>query len=124
MLDSRRMTNATTHDLFRRWLDDLWNGSPDAAKDLVSDDFVGHWPDRDIEGPEGLAEAVGQTRAMFPDITFELVVGPIVEGDLVAGRWIGRAVTPDGATGFVGNDILRVREGRFVEYWNATATLT
>lgn len=118
------MTDTATRDLYRRWLDDLWNGSADVAADLVSDDFVGHWPDHDIEGPEGLAEAVAQTHAMFPDMTFELVVGPIGDGDLVAGRWIGRAVTPDGAVGFVGNDIMRVRDGRFVEYWNATVSLT
>ncbi|MGH3538785.1 MAG: nuclear transport factor 2 family protein, partial [Pseudonocardiaceae bacterium] len=49
-------------------------------------------------------------------------VGPIAEGDLVAGRWTGVGVTPDGEhMHFFGNDILRARDGRFVEHWVASS---
>ncbi|OEU88643.1 polyketide cyclase [Streptomyces abyssalis] len=110
------------HALYRRWLDDLWNGSPGAAAGIVSPDFTGHWPGREVRGPEGLAAAVTELREMFSEISFTLEVGPFVEGDLVAARWTGRGVTPEGTVTFTGNDILRASEGRFAEYWVGTVT--
>ncbi|MCC8243623.1 ester cyclase [Saccharothrix luteola] len=118
------MVPTSAHDLYRRWLDELWNGGPDAAERLVAADFVGHWPHRDVTGPAELAAVVGETHAMFGDLSFTLDVGPIVEGDLVAARWTGRGRTAEGPTSFFGNDILRVRDGLFVEYWVATWTQT
>jgi predicted SnoaL-like aldol condensation-catalyzing enzyme len=44
-------------------------------------------------------------------------VGPISEGDLVAARWSGAGRREDGDMRFVGNDLLRVADGRFAEYW-------
>lgn len=112
----------STHELYRRWLDELWHGNRDVAADLVTEDFVGHWPDRDVTGPAALAAVVRETHAMFTDLSFALEVGPVVEGDLVAARWTGRGRTDDGPMRFVGNDVLRVRDGRFAEYWVATWT--
>ncbi|TQM84732.1 SnoaL-like protein [Saccharothrix saharensis] len=110
------------HELYRRWLDELWHGNRDVAADLVTEDFVGHWPDRDVTGPADLAAVVRETHAMFTDLSFALEVGPVVEGDLVAARWTGRGRTAQGPMRFVGHDILRVRDGRFAEYWVATRT--
>lgn len=108
------------HELYRRWLDELWNGAVEIAADVVTEDFVGHWPDRDVTGPDGLAAVVEQTHAMFEDLSFTVEVGPVVEGDLVCARWTGHGRGADGPVGFVGHDILRVRDGRFVEYWVST----
>ncbi|MFD0201110.1 MULTISPECIES: ester cyclase [Saccharothrix] len=116
------MVPTPAHDLYRRWLDELWNGRPDVAARLVTDDFVGHWPDREVTGPVELADVVGQTHAMFTDLSFRLDVGPVVDGDLLAARWTGRGRTPEGLMTFIGHDILRVRDGRFAEYWVATWT--
>ncbi|MCP9489224.1 MAG: ester cyclase [Solirubrobacteraceae bacterium MAG38_C4-C5] len=58
---------------------------------------------------------------MFTELFFELAVGPIVEGDLVSARWIGCGRTSEGPMSFFGNDILRVRDGRFAEYWVASS---
>lgn len=118
------MTTTSVTELYRRWLDDLWNGFPEAAEDLVGEDFVGHWPDEDVHGPAGLAAKVQSTHAMFaaPGMTFTLQVGPLVDGDLAAARWIGRGELADGPITFYGNDILRVRGGCFVEYWTGTST--
>ncbi len=46
------------------------------------------------------------------------------EGDLVAGRWVGKGRGPDGPVTFTGNDILRLSgDGlRFAEYWTGTST--
>lgn len=117
------MSHGPIHDLYRRWLDDLWNGSPSTAAELVAEGFVGHWPDRTVTGPHELAEVVAQTQQMFTDLRFDLEVGPVVEGDLVAGRWTGGGGTPDGEMRFAGNDVLRVDGGLFVEYWVGTVTL-
>lgn len=116
------MTSTPAHDLYRRWLNELWGGDPDAAQHLVSEDFVGHWPGRDTYGPAELAATIAETRAMFSEITFKLEVGPIVEGDLVAARWTGVGTTPDGTMSFFGNDLLRVESNRFVEYWAASSS--
>ncbi|WP_250445071.1 ester cyclase [Actinotalea sp. C106] len=119
------MAEATSrsHALYHRWLAELWNGSPEAAHELVTEDFAGYWPDRTVRGPAELAEVVAQTQQMFTDLTFALAVGPLVEGDLVAGRWLGSGASPDGPARFAGNDVLRVRDGRIAEYWVGTVTL-
>jgi hypothetical protein len=114
------MAETSTHALYRRWIAELWNGSPSAAENLVSAGFVGHWPDRDVTGPAELATVIGETQAMFTELSFTVEVGPFVEGGLVAGRWTGRGQASDGPMRFFGNDILRVRDGRFVEYWTAS----
>ncbi|MBJ7383825.1 MAG: nuclear transport factor 2 family protein, partial [Mycolicibacterium sp.] len=36
-------------DVFQRWIDEVWSAGR-VADDLVADDFVGHWPDRDVRG--------------------------------------------------------------------------
>ncbi|RBY81104.1 nuclear transport factor 2 family protein [Blastococcus sp. TF02-09] len=116
------MTSSSARDLYRRWLDELWAGHPGAAEQLVGEDFVGHWPNRDVHGPDELAATIAETRGMFTELTFELAVGPIIDGELVAARWTGRGVTPEGNISFFGNDILRVADGRFVEYWTASSS--
>jgi hypothetical protein len=113
------MTSAKT--LYQRWINELWAGKPIAAE-IVSDDFVGHWPDRDVHGPAELQAIIDETQKMFSDLTFAIEVGPFVDGDLVAGRWVGTGTTEDGPMRFTGNDILRFAEGRFVEYWTGTST--
>jgi SnoaL-like domain len=113
---------ATAHDLYQRWISELWAGKPIAA-DIVTDDFVGHWPDRDVHGPAELEAIIEQTRDMFADLTFTVEVGPLVDGDHLAARWSGRGKSGDGETMavFFGNDILRLADGRFVEYWTGTS---
>jgi hypothetical protein len=101
------MTSTSPQDLYRRWLDELWAGQPGAAEQLVGEDFVGHWPNRDVHGPNQLAAIIAETRDMFSEIAFNLEVGPIVDGDMVAARWTGRGVTPEGSMTFFGNDCHR-----------------
>ncbi|MEV5328357.1 ester cyclase [Nonomuraea sp. N2-4H] len=114
-------------DLYRRWLFELWNGDFSLTGELVTPDFVGHWPGMDVSGPEGLAEALRQAHEPFAGVHLTLDVGPIVDGDLVAARWtfagiyrggLPGATAPEGTgVAFSGHDILRAREGRFAEYW-------
>jgi hypothetical protein len=113
------MTTAKT--LYQRWIGELWAGKPVAAE-LVSGDFVGHWPNRDVHGPEELQKIVDETREMFADLLFVIDVQPFGDRDFVAARWIGTGATKEGPARFTGNDILRVANGRFVEYWTGTST--
>jgi hypothetical protein len=106
--------------LYQRWINELWAGRPVAAE-LVSDDFVGHWPDRDVHGPGELQAIVDETQSMFSELKFVVEIEPFVDRDLVAARWIGTGATPDGPARFTGNDILRFADGRFVEYWTGTS---
>ncbi len=109
------------HALYRRWIEELWSGRLEAAADFVSRDFVGHWPDHDVRGLTALLGTVQQARDMFAEITFTIELGPIAENDLVSGRWRGQGTTADGQSmAFVGNDLLRIQDGQFVEYWVAT----
>jgi hypothetical protein len=107
--------------LYERWISELWAGKP-VASEVVSDDFVGHWPDRDVHGPGELQAIIEETHNMLADLTFAIEIGPLVDGDMVAGRWVGTGRSGDGPVRFTGNDILRIDDGRFAEYWTGTST--
>ena len=91
-------------ELYGRWMDELWAGKP-VANDLVSEDFVGHWPDHEVHGPDELNATVDKTRSMLTDLQFVIDVEPFVEGDMLAARWIGTGATPDGL-------LARLRSGK------------
>ncbi len=112
----------TVQTLYERWINELWAGRPIAAE-IVTDDFVGHWPDREVRGPEELQRVVQQTRNMMPDLTFSIQIGPLRDGDWVAARWVGTRDGHDEPARFTGNDILRLAgDGqRFAEYWTGTS---
>jgi predicted ester cyclase len=128
----------TTHapdlrGLYRRWMLELWNGDLAVAGQLVTDDFVVHQArvdaasSEEVRGPEAVARMVREGHAPFDGLAFEIEVGPVVEGDLVAARWVGRGRYRGGLPGatapagtpvvFGGIDLLRARDGRFAEYW-------
>ncbi|WP_024876931.1 ester cyclase [Saccharomonospora piscinae] len=110
-------------ELYRRWLDELWNGDLDrlaeAAHSLVTEDFVGHWPGNPglAQGPDQLADIVRQGRGMIEGSTFEPAVGPVVQDGLVAARWVGRGHYQGRPVTFHGHDLMRLDGDRFAEYW-------
>lgn len=113
------MTSA--RNLYGRWIDELWAGEPVAAE-LVTEDFVGHWPGRDVRGPSELEAVIDETHKMLADLKFVIDVEPFGDGNLLAARWIGTGAAKDGPKRFTGNDILRIADGRFAEYWTGTST--
>ncbi|MFD8937102.1 ester cyclase [Streptomyces sp. NPDC059578] len=124
--------------LHHRW-SELWRGDFSHAGEILDPDFVVHQarPDgsdsESVTGPGRLLPEIEQTMAAFGDITVTVDLGPLVDGDLISARWtmraaytggIPRATAPVGTKiSFSGNDILRVRDGRFVEYWTCTDIL-
>jgi hypothetical protein len=116
VMTSAKERTTSAKELYGRWLDELWAGEP-GANELVTDDFVGHWPDHDVHGPEELSAIVDETRSMLTDLRFVVEGEPMVEGDILAARWISTGAMRDGPKLFTGNDMFKVADGRFVEYW-------
>ena len=108
-------------ELYHRWID-VWNDSADPAE-ILTEDFVGHWPDHDAAGVEGLRGDLEQLRSVFERIDFRIEVGPFSDGTFVAARWSGTGLNGAIQSRFAGNDILQVRDGRIAEYWVATVQL-
>jgi predicted ester cyclase len=124
----------TTNDgrtLWARWID-LWNGDLAQAEGIIHPDFTVHRipppsiPDH-IGGREALLAWISQTRSLFNDLKFTVEVGPIVDDETVAGRWVAegayqggipRSTAPTGTrVRFHGNDIWRAEGGLIREYW-------
>lgn len=127
------MTSDDHRRLYERWLLELWHGDESVADEILADDFVIHQArsqpgeSETVRGPQAGIEMVQMGRAAFSDLTFEIEIGPIVEGDMLAARWVGRgryaggmpgASAPEGTeVTFGGIDIMRVADGRLAEYW-------
>ncbi|MEV7130408.1 ester cyclase [Streptomyces sp. NPDC093260] len=125
------MSREVAQELYLRWLQDVWGGdAPTIRKsieELVTPDFVGHWPEREVNGAEELTEWWTKGVSFFDDLTATLVLGPVIDGDLIAARWLmsGRYA---GGLPDVGaplgklirvyhTDILRLRDGKVAELW-------
>lgn len=125
-MDSQQVATRGTAEssavvLYRRWIAELWAGQH-VADELVSADFVGHWPTRDVHGAAELQSMVDETRAMFRELEFFVDVDPFADGDMLAARWIATGARERGPVLFAGNDILRVHDGRIVEYWACSSS--
>lgn len=122
----------TSKELWLPWLD-LWNGDFSRADEIIAPDFVAHFsplagsPD-EVRGPAGLTGWIAGITAAFADHRFATTVGPLADGDLVAGRWVFRATYRGGIPGsapdavgspveYAGIDILRVEAEQIAEYW-------
>lgn len=117
----------------------IWNGDFSSTSEWVAEDFKVHATMMDgsdsaaIRGPEGLTNWITGMRQGFADLTFETLVGPISEGDNVAGHWRATASYQGGIPGataaigtrisFTGTDVLRLENGKAAEYWLVSDTL-
>ncbi|WP_405877170.1 ester cyclase [Streptomyces sp. NBC_01136] len=117
----------------------LWNGDLGQASGIISPDFRVHAALLDggdgssIRGADGLVAWIGQTRAAFPDLRFAIQVPPLVDGRYASVRWTatgtyaggfpGARAEPGTVVTFTGTDTLRMRDGKFAEYWLNTDTL-
>jgi len=127
------MSATDPRTLYERWLLELWHGEESVAHEILSDDFTIHQArsqpgeSEAVSGPQAGIELVRMGRAPFSQVTFAIEVGPIVEGEVLAARWIGRgtyaggfpgATAPDGTeVAFGGIDMMRIADGRLAEYW-------
>jgi predicted ester cyclase len=122
----------TAHALWQKWTA-LWNGDLSQAQQILTTDFtvhaalVGDLDEAAVQGARGVAGWVTLLRAALGEPTFTVQIGPIVDGDLVCGRWHvhghyaggfpGATATPGTPVAFTGTDVLRVDNGLLAEYW-------
>jgi predicted ester cyclase len=125
------MTGFDGRLVWDRWID-LWNGNLEQAESIIHPEFEIHRippprVDGELGGRETLLAWIGQTRSLLDDLRFTVEVGPIVDGDTVAGRWFAEgnyqgslpaSTAPVGThVGFHGNDIWRAEGGLIRQYW-------
>jgi predicted ester cyclase len=125
-----RMTPRDMAALWERWIE-LWNGNLELAE-IIHPDFVVHRVPQPhitpgLGGREGLLEWVRETRSFFEDLRFTVEVGPLVDGEMAAGRWVAEGIYRGGLPGstapsgtriaFHGNDIWRAEDKQVREYW-------
>ncbi len=117
--------------LWACWID-LWNGDLAQAEEIIHPEFALHRiPPPEVFGQaggrDGLLAWIRQTRSLFEDLRLTVEVGPIVAGEMVAGRWLAEGAYQGGIPGssapagtrvrFHGNDIWRAEGGLIREYW-------
>jgi len=124
--------------LVDEWLR-LWNGDYARAAAVIAPTFRLHAAMMDggdgsaVDSPQALVSWIAQTRAIVPDLTFVIEVGPIIDADRIALRWRaegsyagglpGAAAPPGTRVDFTGTDVLRAAGGRLAEYWVNSDTL-
>ncbi len=118
--------------LAESWLQ-LWNGGYDLADPLIAPAFrlhaalLGGGSADDVRDPGALVAWIDGMRRAVDDLTFEIEVGPLVDGDHMALRWQahgryaggfpGATAAPGTPVAFTGTDLLRIEDGRIAEYW-------
>jgi predicted ester cyclase len=126
------MNTQMGEDVWTRWLS-LWNGDLAVADTLIAPQFVAHFAaagasPQAINGPDAMKQWIGGSLAAFTNPRFVTEVGPLIDGDLIAGRWMFRGTYAGGIPGassaaigtevvYAGMDMLRIKEGQIVEYW-------
>jgi len=111
----------------------LWNGDLARAQTIIAPDFVAHFAPAgnspsQVRGPKGLTDWISGSLGALEHYRFETEVGPLVDGDLLAGRWRLSGAYRGGVQGsspdavgkgiaYAGHDLIRVEAGRIVEYW-------
>lgn len=115
-------------ELIRNAVDQIWNkGNYDMLKEMVTDDFVIHFPrpGEEIRGPENVKHFYADLRNAFPDIHFT-IVAQVAEDNKIVTHWSATG-THNGefkgipATGkkvnFSAIDIDKIVNGKFTECW-------
>jgi steroid delta-isomerase-like uncharacterized protein len=121
----------TPEALARRWFEELWNqGREETIDRLLSADAIVHGlpaPDgKPMIGPAGFKPVFRQFKGAFPDM--RIVIDKVVrEGDCVACHCTatgthtgpGMGAASNNSVRFTGITIIRAKDGKLVEGWNA-----
>ena len=113
------MSERTSKQLFRDYVDVWETGELDNLRATIHDDYIGHpsWGDRDRED---LRERIVAFRRKYPDVRFR-IEDQLAESDKVASRLIATAKrSTDGKEVVLyGLNISRIADGRIIEEWMA-----
>jgi predicted ester cyclase len=92
------------------------------APRCYAEDFADHVGGLEYHGLEGVRRSTAVYRALFDDLSFE-VVDQIAEGDRVASRFVLTGANRGRRVRLWGITISRVMDGRIVEDWSAFDSL-
>jgi len=114
-------------ELLRKAVEEVWNkGNFDNMKEMVSDNFVIHFPREEIRGVENIKGFYTELRKAFPDISFT-IVDQVAEENKVVTHWTAtgthkgefKGIPPTGQKVKISAiDIDRISDGKFVECWS------
>ncbi len=116
------MAAVAQRDFLHDWLR-LWNGRLDLIDEVVHPDFRAHVPDHPEYDRNTLRAIVGGLRAHFDVFSAKPDLGPIRQGDLVAGRWVAVAISAGESSHWVGQSIFRIQDERIIEHWEINVQL-
>jgi predicted ester cyclase len=85
--------------------------------------FVDHVNGAHLVGFKGIERSVAQYKRMFSELTIE-VTGQVVGVDQVASRFVVKGKVLNRVVQFDGITISRFKEGRIVEDWSVTDTMS
>jgi predicted ester cyclase len=91
-------------------------GDMELAPRCYAEDFADHVGSLEYEGLDGVQRSTALYRALFDDLTFE-VVDQVAEGNRVASRFILSGLNRGRRVRVWGIVISRLRDGRIVEDW-------
>src|SRR5947209_5246280 len=86
---SNPMSEEENKAIMRRYEEAVNQGNLDLIDEVIAADYVGHEPDEDLHGPEGVKQFITMFRSAFPDLHLT-VEDEIAEGDRVASRFTVR----------------------------------
>jgi predicted ester cyclase len=119
--EDRRAENAK---LAKRALERVCSGAGlDAPALYYSPSFVDHVNGRDYHGLQGAEQSVATYRRLIKDLSIH-VEQQTVENDIVTSRFIVQGKIYGRAVQFGGITISRFEEGRIVEDWSVTDTVS
>jgi predicted ester cyclase len=134
-MEPSKRSETSPKQIVRRFnLEVIERGDADAFRALMAPDFINRTAPPGLPpGPDGMAFLFEQVlRPALPDLSVE-IHAQIAEGDLVATRKTLRGthrgplmgIPPTGrAVAIDVIDLVRVRDGRYVEHWGVTTLAT
>jgi len=108
----------------RRALEDVCSGRDlGRVAEVYHADFVDHVNSLEYHGTEGAQKSVALYLELFPDLRFE-VLEQVSEGDRVVSRWTLTGTHRGRSVELWGIVISRFADGKIIEDWAASDTLT
>jgi predicted ester cyclase len=120
------MATAETTDqseIARRALEVACSGELGVIDAVYSHSFIDHVNSMEYHGTDGARQSVALYLTLFPDLQF-IVDEQVTEGDRVASRWRLQGTHRGRSVELWGIVISRLEDGKIVEDWAASDSLT
>lgn len=119
--------------LVRRYVEEIYTkGNLDRIDEFLSPEYVNHTEFQEVEGLDAVRQFVDAMHVALPDLT-EVIHNQVSDGDYEVhrwtisgthqGEWMGIPPT-DNTIRFGGLTLARIKDGKIVEEWSYTNTLS